>query len=63
MLNSTEVWLDLRDAALLIGVSRRTIYRWLDEGCFPSLKTRRVGIIKKWQVEKASLLATCIVDQ
>ena len=46
-MNTAEPWLSVEEIALHLGVSKETIYRWLDRKRIPS---HRVGKLWKFKV-------------
>jgi excisionase family DNA binding protein len=45
------VWLNTQEAARCLGVTTRTLYRFVDEGLLPAYKMGRVFRLKKRDVE------------
>ncbi|MAW72490.1 MAG: DNA-binding protein [Acidimicrobiaceae bacterium] len=51
MNNTADLWLSSKDAAEHIGVTRRTLYRFIDEGRIPAYRLGRVIRLKRSDVD------------
>lgn len=51
------LWVADRDVAVILGVARSTIWRWLDAGLIPP--PRRIGGRTLWCREEVELFAGC----
>lgn len=52
MPNNADGWLSTREASEILGVTLRTLYRFIDEGALPAYKMGRVIRLRRNEVDQ-----------